>query len=139
MRITVATQFDCTATGVTGLFRQAQLPMTDRAGQAVTNEQEWNRSRNQQRNFETLLQLVGLYTQPLELSKPEYNCNTGLWTFEFDVEFEGIFATESDSLGRLTQQAQGVPMITGLLEPAQLTRQLIPDVNIFFSEINNTN
>jgi hypothetical protein len=113
--------------------------MTDRAGQAVTNEQEWNRSRNQQRNFETLLQLVGLYTQPLALSEPEYNCNTGLWTFEFDVEFEGIFATESDSLGRLTQQAQGVPMITGLLEPAQLTRQLIPDVNIFFSELNNTN
>jgi hypothetical protein len=139
MRITVATQFDCTATGVTGHFRQAQLPMTDRAGQSVTNEQEWNRSRNQQRNFETLLQLVGLYTQPLELSEPKYNVDTGLWTFEFDVEFEGIFATESDSLGRLTQQAQGVPMITGLLESAQPARQLIPDVNIFFSELNITN
>jgi hypothetical protein len=113
--------------------------MTDRAGQSVTNEQEWNRSRNQQRNFETLLQLVGLYTQPLELAEPEYNVNTGLWTFEFDVEFEGIFATESNSLGLLTQQAQGVPMITGLLESVQLARQLIPDVNIFFSELNKTN
>ena len=139
MRITVATQFDCTSTGVTGHFRQAQLPMTDRAGQAVTNEQEWNRSRNQQRNFETLLQLIGLYTQPLELSDSKYNANIGLWTFEFEVEFEGIFATESDSLGLLMLQAHGVPMITGLLESAQPARQLIPSVNIFFSELNKTN
>jgi len=139
MRITVTTSFDCTATGVTGHFRTAQLPMTDRAGQTVSNEQEWNRSRNQQRNFETLLQLVGLYTQPLNLSEPKYNVNTGLWTFEFDVEFEGIFATETDSLGLLTQQAQGVPMIIGLLESAQPARQLIPDINIFFQELNITN
>ena len=139
MRISVATSFDCTATGITGHFRTAQLPLTDRAGQAVTDESEWNRSRNQQRNFETLLQLVGLYTQPLEVSDPTYDPATQLWQFEFDVEFAGIFATESDSLGLLKQQARGVPMIVGLGESWQPTRQLDPDSNIFFDELNNTN
>jgi hypothetical protein len=139
MRICIATSFDCTATGVTGHFRTAQLPLTDRAGQAVTNELEWNRSRNQQRNFETLLQLVGLYTQPLDVSDPVYDAAAQLWRFEFDVEFAGIFATESDSIGLLKQQAQGVPMIVGLTEDALLDRQLASDVNIFFTELNNTN
>jgi hypothetical protein len=139
MRISIATHFDCTATGITGHFRQAQLPLTDRAGQAITNEQEWNRSRNQQRNFETLLQLIGLYTQPLDLSDPTYDANTKSWCFEFDVEYAGIFATELDALGLLKQQAQGVPMIVGLGEHAQSARQLEPEVNIFFSELNITN
>jgi len=132
MRIFVSTHFDCTATGTTGHFRQAQLPTTDRAGYTIANEQEWNRSRNQQRNFETLLQLIGLYTQPLDLSNPTYNANSKLWNFVFEVEFEGIFATESDTLGLLKQQAQRVPMITGLGESQPLNRQLEPDVNIFF-------
>lgn len=139
MRISIATHFDCTATGVMGNFRQAQLPMLDRAGQAIDSELAWHRSRNQQRNFETLTQLIGLYTQPLDLTPPVHCTNTGLWSFEFDVEFAGIFATESDSLGLLKQQAQHVPMITGLAESNQTQRQLITDVNIFFKELNITN
>jgi hypothetical protein len=138
MRITVATQFDCTATGVTGHFRQAQLPMTDRAGQSVTNEQEWNRSRNQQRNFETLLQLIGLYTQPLDLTDPWYDSATQQWSFDFSIEFDGVFATENDTLGLLKKQANGVPMITGLQESQVNGQQLISDSNIFFSELNIT-
>ena len=138
MRIQIATHFDCTATGTTGHFRHTQLPLKDRAGQTITNEAEWNRSRNQQRNLETVLQLIGLYTQPLNLIGPTHNQDTTMWTLEFDVEFDGIFTTESDSLGLLKQQAQGVPMITGLTESAPLSRQLEPGTNIFFTELNNT-
>lgn len=138
MRIQIATHFDCTATGTTGHFRQTQMPFVDRAGQTITNEIEWNRSRNQQRNFETLLQLIGLYTQPLDLTQPSYSADTKMWMFEFAVEFEGLFATESDRLGLLKQQARGVPMIVGLNESPQSQRQLEPDANIFFNELNNT-
>lgn len=138
MRISISTNFDCTVTGVTGHFRQVQLPFVDRAGQSIDSEQNWNRSRNQQRNFETLMQLIGLYTQPLDVSDPVYDSNNKCWTFDFEVEFAGLFATESDSLGVLKQQARGVPMIVGLNESPQRQRQLEPDVNIFFNELNNT-
>jgi len=139
MKIRVDTYFDCTATGTTGHFRQVQLPMINRTGDSIADEAAWNRSRNQQRNFETLLQLIGLYTQPLELSNPVHDPKTQKWSFEFDVEFEGIFADDVDSLGLLKQQTRNVPMITGLGEQRSLPRQLIPDVNIFFSELNTSN
>jgi hypothetical protein len=139
MKIRVDTYFDCTATGTTGHFRQVQLPMVNRTGDSIADEAAWNRSRNQQRNFETLLQLIGLYTQPLELSNPVHDVKTQLWSFEFEVEFEGVFATDTDSLGLLKQQSCNVPMITGLNEKQALPRQLIPDVNIFFHELNTTN
>ena len=139
MKIRVDTYFDCTATGTTGHFRQVQLPMINRIGDTIADEAAWNRSRNQQRNFETLLQLIGLYTQPLELSVPTMDPQTQLWSFEFEVEFEGVFATDVDNLGLLKQQARNVPMITGLGEQQTLPRQLIPDGNIFFSELNNAN
>jgi hypothetical protein len=139
MRISIATYFDCTATGITGNFRHAQIPSVDRAGQTINTEPEWYRSRNQQRNFETLTQLIGLYTQPLEITTPAHNPLTRLWSFEFDVEFSGIFATEFDSLGLLKQQAHQVPMIVGLTESLQSQRQLLLDVNIFFKELNITN
>jgi hypothetical protein len=139
MKIRVDTYFNCTATGTTGHFRQVQLPMINRSGDTIADEAAWNRSRNQQRNFETLLQLIGLYTQPLELSTPTVDPQTQLWSFEFEIEFEGIFADSTDNLGLLKQQARNVPMITGLGEQHSLPRQLIPDVNIFFCELNKTN
>lgn len=139
MKIGVFTYFDCTATGTTGHFRQARLPMTDRAQKTIVSEQDWNLSRNQQRNFETLLQIIGLYTQPLDLSDPVYDNVTKFWGFEFSVEFEGIFATDADSLGLLKQQTQHVPMITGLTESWQVGKQLDPDTNIFFQELNIIN
>jgi hypothetical protein len=138
MKIKISTYFDCTATGITAHFRQAQIPMLDKAGQKIASEQEWHRSRNQQRNFETLTQLVGLYTQPMDLTKPTYCRVSGMWEFEFTAEFPGVFSLENDSLGLLTQQANGVPMIIGLTETQTLQNWLIPNSNIFFQELNIT-
>jgi hypothetical protein len=138
MRIQISTSFDCTVTGVTGHFRSTQLPLTDCSGQHIVDESQWHKSRNQQRNFETLVQLISLYTQPLDITNPVYDSRHKLWTFEFTVEFPGIFATEFDPLGILKQQAQNVPMITGLNECAKTSKQLITDTNIFFQELNIT-
>ncbi len=119
LRVKVKTKFDCTATGVTGHFRDG-------------NPDQWHRRRNQQRNYETLTQIIGLFTQPQNLSLPVYDSNLGIWSFEFETEFEGIFRTGTDELGVLNQSCVGTPMITGLNEHGDLAATLVPDQNIWF-------
>lgn len=119
LRVKITTKFDCTATGVTGYFRTG-------------NHDVWLKHRNQQRNFETLTQIIGLYTQPQNLSLPVYHTDKGTWCFEFETEFEGIFRTGTDELGVLKQSCRGTPMITGLDERSELELTLIPDQNIWF-------
>ena len=109
-RIRVTTDFDCTNTGVTGHFKSSKLPFRDQAGQSIETEDDWTRSRNQQRNWETLFQLVGLYTQPQEISQACMVDNK--WTFEFDIDFDDIFNTNGDPLGLLKSICQGVPMFS---------------------------
>ena len=54
IKIEVHTQFDITATGVTGHYKSSQIPFTDAAGNIIDDANSWTRSRNQQRNWETL-------------------------------------------------------------------------------------
>lgn len=138
MRIQCKTLFDCTPTGVTGTFRATMLPFVDRAGQPIDTQAQWNRSRNQQRNWETVLQIAGLRAQPMDIALPQRVDNT--WQFEFTVEAEAVYATEHDPLGCLLADCEGVPMITGLgectgVEP-RLTAQGEP--TIWFSMVNST-
>ena len=65
MRYMCQTLFDITATGVTGHFKTTRVPYVDQAGQEIVDQATWNRSRNQQRNWETLTQILGLRTQLL--------------------------------------------------------------------------
>ena len=133
MKILCRTLFDCSRTGTTGHFRLAQLPVTDRMGFEINNIQDWNFSRNQQRNFESILQLVSLFTQPLNVSWP--CCHGDSWTFEFDIEYQSVFADQHDPLGLLKKHSQGIPMILGLNEQAVVDRVLLPDQNIKFEFI----
>lgn len=107
------------------------MPMTDHAGQSVTNEQDWYRSRNQQRNWETLIQLLSLRTQPMQLSDPKvvgqipdqdfgshYRGSQRIWTFEFAVESPMIFHANGDEVALLHSDSEQVPMIMGLTETA---------------------
>jgi hypothetical protein len=134
-RIRISTTFDCTTTGVTGHYKAAQLPFRDRAQQLIDSELSWLRSRNQQRNYETLMQIVNLYTQPMNSSSAEYANDQ--WSFEFDTEFDGVFSTGDDSLGLLKIASAGVPMLTNLDSRQIVTDSLLPDVNVFFEEIEN--
>jgi hypothetical protein len=141
MKIQCRTLFDCTRTGVTGAFRASEIPYQDRAGQLVDNQQHWHRSRNQQRNYETLLQIFGLRTQPQEITQPVYK--NGVWQFSFVSESEGVFETHSnpDPLAGLKLDCDGVPMMLHLTEQSDLAPVLTtqgPQQNIWFETINTS-
>ena len=52
MRFACRTYFDITATGVTGHYKSSRVPFLDQVGKNITNELDWNKARNQQRNWE---------------------------------------------------------------------------------------
>jgi hypothetical protein len=131
----VRTVFDCTRTGVVGRFRAEMLPFQDRAGQAVESESQWNRSRNQQRNFETLQQTIGLRTQLLEVSDPVYVNQH--WHFDVAPDRAEVFGRD---LADLLDDCANVPMIQDVSMAAARQTPLQPtgaDMNIWFELINN--
>lgn len=140
MKIQCRTIFDITSTGTTGHFKQSQLPFTNRAGQTITDLVSWNRSRNQQRNLETVLQILQLRTQIFDQTTPvEHN---GYWSLEFDIEFDGIYSNGNDEFGILRQDCEGVPMLVGLGEQYTVTPILTTtgsQQNIWFEIITVNN
>ena len=129
MKIRCTTSFDITATGVTGHCKPSRLPFQDRSGQMITNEQEWNHARNQQRNWETIMQLISLRTQINNIIIPELH--EGQWTFEFEVESDTIFLRDIDPIGILKDDCQGVPMLV-----ATANTEMLDLTNIHFEIIN---
>jgi hypothetical protein len=141
MKIQCRTLFDCTRTGVTGAFRASEIPYQDRAGQPVHNHEHWHRSRNQQRNYETLLQIFGLRTQPQEITQPALI--DGMWQFSFVSESEGVFDMHNNPnpLAGLLVDCEGVPMVTGLGEQPDIISVLTTQgdqQNIWFTSINTS-
>ena len=94
MRVLCHTLFDCTFTGVTGHFRESQLPLTTKTGLVLQTQADWNRARNQHRNWESLVQVISLRTQPMNMTRPIKRA-TG-WHFEFLVEAEGVLSSGFD-------------------------------------------
>lgn len=136
MRIRCTTKFDCSATGITGHYRASQVPFQDKTGRSIVDQRDWARSRNQQRNWETLLQIIGLRCQPEHISDPVKD-HTDRWLFEFDVEVAGLF--DDGSFVSLMQDCDAVPMLTGL-DDTEITQPLLkvsgPDQNIWFETLN---
>jgi hypothetical protein len=122
MQISCRTTFDITQTGTTGHFKPSQIPFSDRAGNNINDLSSWDRSRNQQRNLETISQILQLRTQIFDLTASvEHN---GYWAFEFSVEFDGIYQQDQDAFGILKQDCEGVPMLVGLGEKFTITPML---------------
>jgi hypothetical protein len=98
------TLFDITATGITGHYNSSRKPFLE--------SDQWNRARNQQRNWETLQQIISLRTQILNLTLPikDKDC----WTFKFSSETTDVFGSSENPTELLYQDAQGVPMLKGL-------------------------
>lgn len=136
MRIQCTTLFDCSATGTTGHLRMSELPFVDGAGNSVGSQLAWHRSRNQQRNWETLLQLISLRCQPIVVEGPEKNGTC--WSFTFEVDAPGVFGEDQDFVA-LYNDCRGVPMVVGLAE-TDLASSVIcvdgQDQNIWFRTIN---
>jgi len=110
--IKIHTDFDITNTGVVRNFKEALLPATVN-GRIIYTEEEWIRCRRQQTNWETMVQVISLRTQP-------YNIRTDVtesgWVLEFDVGFSGLYELDSDKLGLLKEDFNNVPLLVGLTE-----------------------
>lgn len=138
IKVKIKTQFDITATGITGHFKSSRVPFTDRAGHDITDLDSWNRARNQQRNWETLTQLIQLRTQTDNLIDPI--CIDDCWIFEFEIE-QDVFNDGIDPVGVLKADSEGVPMLRELDNDPDIDSVLITQglrQNIWF-EINPIN
>lgn len=126
---------DITATGVT---------------RGITDTVE----RNQQQNWETVLQCIGLRTQPHNIQPPVskivnlkylefgdfYTGEQQVWTWYWTVEGTGIYDLANKELGALQQDFEQVPIITGLEETARFMLPIFYPYgtikNIYFKQIN---
>lgn len=139
MRFRCLTTFDITATGITGHFKSSRIPFVDQSNQEIDDLDSWNRARNQQRNWETLTQLISLRTQISDLSYPERDNN--LWAFEFTAESPGAYGSLNDPTEILRYDSRGVPMIVDLTG-GSITEPLItygPEQNIWFHPLEENN
>ena len=129
----VTTFFDCTATGV----------QNHRRSENLSNE-DWNYKRNQQRNFETIIQCLSLRCQPMNINGPYvFKNNDGqlYWKLKFETDKQDIFLKDNNPVGILELDCNHVPMIVGLDEserelfftPYLITQGAAP--NIFFQRL----
>lgn len=130
MKIRCSTLFDITQTGVDNHNRTVVWPYTTRTGLVITNQGDLLRARNQQRNLDTIIQVLSMRTQPLNISSIELledqdpnSWGFGIigqaarvWSFTFDVESHGVWAKDNDELYWLRHDTQGVPMLVNLTE-----------------------
>ena len=109
--------------------------------------------RNQQGNWETVLQCIGLRTQPhyvhdpitaeIEIDQLEFgDFYTGVhrvWLWQWAIEGEGIYDTPDKELGGIHQDFEQVPIITGLTETARFMLPIFYPYgtikNIYFKQI----
>ena len=139
MKFACQTLFDITATGVTGHCKQSRMPFRDSAGQLIHDAESWNRSRNQQRNWETITQILSLRTQLFALTDPIADQTGTRWMFEFETEFDGVYGPDTDPVSVLRTDAEGVPMLRELDNNPDIATVLITEgsrQNIWFAPIS---
>jgi hypothetical protein len=109
--------------------------LVDITNTGVTRSRPGNEhERNQQRNWETLIQVLSLRTQPLEINGPidsgyeltgdsifgeMYKGLQTVWYFSFGVEAHSVFTKGKDIVGLLYDDFAEVPIIQGLDETAK--------------------
>lgn len=97
------------------------------------NRAENEHQRNQQRNWETVIQCMGLRTQPLDIQGPKsiemyvddgifgemYQGKHRVWCWTFTADRSGTWAVDDDALALLHKDFNEVPVIQGLDETAR--------------------
>ena len=137
MRFACTTLFDITPTGITGHFKATRIPFEDQAGRTIDSVVTWNIARNQQRNWETLTQIIGMRAQIFDITRPTREAGL-TWRFEFETETEGVYGVTADPVGVLRLDAEGVPMLLDLDNRKDLAPVLITsgaEQNIWFEPI----
>jgi len=116
----------------------------------------WQNRRNTQCNLDTIVQVISLRAQPEDITEPVkqdlsttehefgffYNNeeNLSYWSFEFSVNYKGVFSDGEEDLGALYSDCQSVPMIKSINDIKQLPSFLdvSPELrNIYFRVITN--
>jgi len=108
-------------------------------------EEGKEQARNQQQNFDTVLNTIGMrsnlmyYENPkVFIDYPPSYAMTGkdlanIWVFEWRVESQYRFKHEDDDVGLLKVDFSLVPYIAGLTETAKFKNNLfMPSINISF-------
>lgn len=148
MRIKCYTLYDITQTNVNFRKKNTEIVPADEM-----------KKRSQQSNFETILQIVNMRSQPEEISESEltviniddlkdfnfgylyeksYNKTIkkiNVWSFTFSVDHAEVFNNGINDLGSLSDDCNQVPMILKLEETFKLSNQInISDEkrNIYF-------
>lgn len=140
-KIRCYTLFDITATGINGHVKAAQFPYRTRSGMEIQDSTGLSRARNQQRNFDTMLQLIGLRTQMFNVTEPVIDSNGPFgnqrtWSFDFEVEPQSQWLVDGDQLWMLRQDSEGTPMLTGLDETAKVEPRIIThgkNINVIYN------
>ena len=114
--IACKTRFDITATGVRNNYKPERVPLTRDNGEVIRDKQAWDRARNQQRNWETMNQIISLRCLPEDITVPRRDQDC--WLFEFRLDNAAAVSDADSDVGQLLDDAQGVPMITNLDEPS---------------------
>ena len=103
---------------------------------------ELERMRNKQRNWETVVQILGLRTQIMSINQlktetkdlsrhvfgSDYQDKQRVWTFEFEVEFENLYLNDQDSYAILKKDFAQTPVLLGLDETAK------PPMSLFYTD-----
>ena len=123
------------------LLTLVDITRTDVTRSTEANEHE----RNQQRNWETVLQVLGIRAQPTVIAGPitdtisedmvrrlfgemYHGRDQRIWAAGFCIEHRDVYQNEHGQLGRLVDDFNKVPIIAGLNETA---RFILP---IFYCE-----
>jgi hypothetical protein len=95
----------------------------------ITDESDWSRARNQQRNWETLTQILGLRTQLFRIQEPSVDTLNRAWMFEFETETDNIYGLNDDLTAVLRADAEGVPMLLGLDNRPEMKSVIVTTAN----------
>lgn len=147
--IKCSTLFDITNTGVSN--RKPPMDLEESA------RDKWILNRNRQNNFDTLIQVISLRTQPEEISfstKKEVDFKTSnnfgflfenedpqpCWEFTFVIYYNNAYNDGIDDFGSLYADCDGVPMLKIGSEWEKLPNFLdtSPELrNIYFEVLSN--
>jgi hypothetical protein len=105
--------------------------------------------QQQQSNYDTLLQVISLRSQPESISQVKksdilltdtdfgflYSSDqddgtANVWSFTFTIQHASVFQNDDSDLGSLLNDCEQVPMITNLSESVKLTPQLNVDSDL---------
>lgn len=127
--------------------------LVDITATGVTRGDNDSTERNQQRNWETVLQCIGLRTQPLHIQAPGlvdieldrlefgdfYTGVRRVWTWTWAVESKEIYDLPNSPLGGLQKDFEQVPIIVGLDETARFMLPIFYPYgtikNIYFKQV----